>query len=79
MFSGQLVFEKRIFEKYLQIFNNFVSSPFERWQGPSSKKTLDLPYLRMLCANWPSGFGGEVENVKNLQTDGCRTKSDQNS
>ena len=60
-------------------FFNFVnvfslsrnSLPLEKGGGLHLKKNLHSLHPRMLCAklcwNWPSGFGGEDENVKSLQ------------
>ena len=55
-------------------FHNFVIISHWKKAGPLIWINLNPLHQRMPCANfgwnWPSGSGGEDENVKILQTDG---------
>ena len=63
-------------------FRYFVIISPRRSAWPFVWRNLNSFYQRMLCAkfswNWPSG-SGEDEIVESLQTDGRRTKGDQNN
>ena len=61
----------RRFLNFVNVFSLFSNNlPWKR-EGPLIWTNLNPLYPRMLCAkfgwNWPSGSGGEDENVKSLQ------------